>query len=179
MYRILAFALTHPESIRAFAHAARLQNRVVASRLQTRYFGLHAFKWIDATRRERHVRYEIAPKAGEQWIARARAREMGREFLREDLAAKLAAGPATFDLWLTLAEPGDRLDDPTRPWPANRKHVQAGRLQINGVSADQDAGCERRVFDPTRVTDGIECSEDRVLLARRLAYSVSIERRLA
>jgi catalase len=57
--------------------------------------------------------------------------------------------------------------------------VNAGRLEIRGRAADQDAGCERRVFDPTHVIEGIECSDDRVLAARRDAYSVSIERRLA
>ena len=80
---------------------------------------------------------------------------------------------------MQVGERGDRTDDPTRPWPKNRRRVNAGRLEIRTLAADQDAGCERRVFDPTHVIDGIECSDDRVLAARRDAYSVSIERRLA
>ena len=35
------------------------------------------------------------------------------------------------------------------------------------------------VFDPMRLTDGIEPSEDKILAARPPAYSVSIERRTA
>ena len=33
------------------------------------------------------------------------------------------------------------------------------------------------VFDPTRVVDGIELSEDPILRFRRHAYAVSVERR--
>jgi catalase len=33
------------------------------------------------------------------------------------------------------------------------------------------------VMDPTRVTDGIELSDDSILLVRSHAYSVSVERR--
>ena len=33
------------------------------------------------------------------------------------------------------------------------------------------------VFDPTRVTDGIETSGDTILAVRPRAYSVSVERR--
>jgi catalase len=54
-----------------------------------------------------------------------------------------------------------------------------GRLEITGMTADQGGGCEHRVFDPTRVVDGIDLSDDAVLAARRDAYSVSIERRFA
>ena len=35
------------------------------------------------------------------------------------------------------------------------------------------------VFDPMRLTDGIEPSDDAILAARPKAYSVSIERRTA
>jgi ABC-type branched-subunit amino acid transport system substrate-binding protein len=33
------------------------------------------------------------------------------------------------------------------------------------------------VFDPTKVTDGIRCSEDEILATRPHAYAVSVERR--
>ena len=39
------------------------------------------------------------------------------------------------------------------------------------------SGGEIFVFDPVRVTDGIELSEDPILQFRPKAYSVSIERR--
>ena len=39
------------------------------------------------------------------------------------------------------------------------------------------AACEKLVFDPMRLTDGIEPSDDKILLARPAAYSVSIDKR--
>jgi len=51
-------------------------------------------------------------------------------------------------------------------------------LELTAISADQEAECERQVFDPTRVTDGIELSADLILNFRPLAYDVSIRRRL-
>jgi 3-phenylpropionate/trans-cinnamate dioxygenase ferredoxin subunit len=45
------------------------------------------------------------------------------------------------------------------------------------VAADQAADCEARVFDPTVLPDGIECSDDPILHARSRAYSVSLAQR--
>jgi catalase len=176
---VLGFALRHPEAFRALVHAARRQRSVMASRLQARYFGLHAFRWTAAGGDQAFVRYELEPEAGERQIPRAEARARGRDFLAKDLAERLARGPAGFRLVVQVAEPGDPIDDPTRPWSKKRRRVNVGRLQITGLTADQDGGCERRAFDPTRVVEGIDLSGDPVLAARRDAYSVSIERRLA
>ncbi len=177
--RVLRYGLRHPEALRAIVHAARHQRSVMASRLETRYFALHAFRWTAAGGARIFVRYELEPEAGEREIPRAEARARGRDFLEKDLAERLARGPAGFRLIVQLAEPGDRTDDPTRPWPRSRRRVNVGRLEITGMTADQDSGCEHRVFDPTRVVDGIDLSDDPVLSARRDAYSVSIERRFA
>ena len=43
--------------------------------------------------------------------------------------------------------------------------------------ADPESGGDVVVFDPTRVIDGVELSDDPILHARPKAYSVSIDRR--
>ncbi|HEX6350058.1 MAG TPA: catalase family peroxidase [Candidatus Dormibacteraeota bacterium] len=176
--RLLRFALRHPESRRALVYAARRRGRLMASRWEAAYFGIHAFRWQGPEGGVTHVRYELNPEAGVREIGRREARGKDRDFLNQELAARLREGPLAFELCAQLAEAGDPTGDPTRPWPGTRRKIRAGRLEITGVSSDQQDGCERRVFDPTRVIDGIECSDDRVLAARREAYSVSIERRL-
>jgi catalase len=176
--RVLGYAVRHPESLRAILYSGRHLNRVPASWLQTRYNGLHAFRWIDAAGRATNVRYRFLPELGEREIARKDARALSRDFLHSDLERRLAEGPAGFRLLVQVAAGGDRTHDATRPWPESRRLVEAGRLELRSLSADQDAGCERRVFDPTRVVEGIELSDDPLLEARRAAYSVSIERRL-
>ena len=176
--RVLGFALQHPESVRALLHAGRHLNLVPASFLMARYDGLHAFRWIGGSGAVSHVRYRLLPELGEREIPRREARQLGRDFLHQDLQRRLAQGPVGFKLSIQVAAPSDRTDDATRSWPESRRLVEAGRLELRSVSADQADGCERRVFDPTRVIDGIELSDDPILEARRAAYSVSVERRL-
>ena len=48
----------------------------------------------------------------------------------------------------------------------------AGTLELTEL-----ADVEALIFDPTRVTDGIECSDDPILAARSAAYGVSFARR--
>ena len=57
-------------------------------------------------------------------------------------------------------------------WPDGRDVVVAGRLDLTGL-----ADAEPLIFDPTRVTDGIECSDDPILHARSAAYGVSYAQR--
>ena len=92
-------------------------------------------------------------------------------------ARRLAEGPAGFSLHVQLAEAGDPTYDSTRSWPSDRSEIVAGRLEVTAPVDDPLAGCERAIFDPTRVTAGIECSNDPVLNFRARAYSVSYERR--
>ena len=176
--RLLGYVLRHRESLRAVLYAGRRRGRLMASRWEAAYFGIHAFRWLGPEGADTYVRYELNPEAGVRDIPRGEARGKDRDFLNQELAEHLRQAPVAFELCVQLAEAGDRTDDPTRPWPAERRRVRVGRLEITRASSDQQDGCERRVFDPTHVIDGIECSDDRILAARREAYSVSIERRL-
>ena len=47
-----------------------------------------------------------------------------------------------------------------------------GRLELT-----EAADAEPLIFDPTRVTDGIECSDDPILHARSAAYGASYAQR--
>ncbi|HEV3473650.1 MAG TPA: catalase family peroxidase [Actinomycetota bacterium] len=173
--RVEAFVNAHPESHTAVAHAMFVQPPACYSKC--RYFGIHAFKWIDAVGNERFVRYRWEPEAGEATITEDESRAQDRHYLRTELARCLNEGPVAFTLDLQLSAEGDDPTDPTLMWPDERQIVTAGRLEITGLVEDQERDCEALVFDPTRVTDGIECSDDKILHARPLAYSVSHERR--
>ncbi len=76
-----------------------------------------------------------------------------------------------------LAQDGDPLDDPTAAWPEDRERVAIGRLEMTGLAFDREQDGDILVFDPTRVVDGIECSDDPILHARSWAYSESVLRR--
>ena len=106
----------------------------------------------------------LSPEAGSQ---------RGPNFLREELAERLARGPAAFRLTLQVAAAGDPTDDPTALWPADRPTAELGRLEIASISPTSAADEQRLIFDPANVPDGIELSADPILLARSPAYGVS------
>lgn len=159
------------------ANAAAL--RPPPSYAACKYFAVHAFKCIDAGGGERFVRYTWVPEAGDQRLTPWAARRLGRDYLQEEIRRRLATAPARFTLELEIAAPGDPVDDPSAQWPADRQRVVAGTLTLSGAIDDPEQGGDVIVFDPVRVTDGIELSDDPVLRFRPHAYSVSVERRIA
>jgi catalase len=170
------FLIRHPEAEAAFTEL--LAAGPPESFATLRYNGLHAFRWLDGAGGSRFIRYKWQPEAGEAALDRDAARALGRDYLRPELEARLASGPVAFRLEVTIAEAADPTDDPTVEWPASRRRIDAGRLELTAISADQRLECERQVFDPTRLTDGIELSADRILSFRARAYDVSASRRL-
>jgi catalase len=165
----------HREALPAVLAFTRLRPPAGYDRL--RYNGLHAFRWVDAGGGERFVRYSWVPAAGEATLSRAEARERSRDYLTQELIERIAREPVRFNLELQIAAPGDPTDDPTVAWPKDRETVAAGTLELTGLETGRDRGGDVLVFDPIRVTDGIELSDDPILRLRSAAYSVSVERR--
>jgi catalase len=175
--KVTAFLGTHPETVPAVT--AAMTHPVPASYVTLAYHALHAFGFVDAEGSVRHGRYHFVPLAGEAALSDEDAAAASPDFLREELEERLAGGPAAFDLVVQLAGAGDPLDDPTAEWPDDRPTVSLGRLEITGLTADRDTGDDVLVFDPTRLADGLELTDDPILLARPGAYSVSVARRVA
>ena len=73
--------------------------------------------------------------------------------------------------------PDDAVDDPTAVWPEGRTRVRIARLEVTGLAFDRERDGDILVFDPIRVTDGVELSGDKLLQARSDAYAESVLRR--
>ena len=175
--KVGAFLGDHPEAVAAVT--AAMMHPIPASYTTLTYHALHAFGFVAADDTVRFGRYHWIPEAGEQAIDDEAAADRPPDYLREDLAERLAAGPAVFHLDLQLAADDDPLDDPTAEWPDDRRTVRLGHLEVTGLAFDRERDGDILVFDPTRVPDGIRISEDRILHARPGAYSVSVARRTA
>ena len=150
-----------------------------ASYATIRYYAVHAYVWVDGDGVRRYLRYTFVPEVSEPPLAPWQARRRGRDYLQEEICARLARGPVRFRLELQLAEAGDRVDDPTAVWPKQRRVVVAGALEHTGIDSERERGADVLVFDPVRVTDGIELSDDPLLRFREHAYSASVARRTA
>jgi len=153
------------------------QKPVPASYGQTNYYAEHAFLFTAADGTRRFGRYRWIPEAGEAFLSLDSASQRSANFLREELESRLHKGPVVFRLLLQLAGEGDATDDVNALWPADRPVVELGRLEVTSISSTGAADERRMVFDPTNVTEGIDLSGDRFLLARSAAYSISYDHR--
>jgi catalase len=170
------FLARHPEAI------ATLPGNVASLRPPTsyatcRYFALHAFHFLDAEGGSRYVRYTFVPEREEPRLWPWQARGRGRDYLQEEIRERVASGAIRFALEVQIAAPGDTVDDPTSAWPNDRERVVLGTLELTGLDTERETGDDVLVFDPSRVTDGIELSDDPVLRFRPSAYRDSVSAR--
>jgi catalase len=173
--RFFLYLATHPEARRAAAAAVKFKPPV--SYATCLYNAIHAYKWIAADGSERFVRYTWVPEAGEQSLPGGEAKQRGRDYLQEEVGERLAREPIRFTLRVQIAAPGDPTDDATAVWPDDRERVDVGKLELTELETGREQGGDVLVFDPSRVIDGIELSDDPLPLFRSQAYSVSVERR--
>ncbi|HUF83722.1 MAG TPA: catalase family peroxidase [Acidimicrobiia bacterium] len=165
----------HPESLTAAG--AVISATPPESYLRCAYNALHAYRFVDRDGGGRWARYRWEPDDGEASLTEEEAKERGPDYLQKDLADRLAEAPAGFTLSVQIAEDGDPTDDPTVVWPDERERVTLGRLEVTGLAHDREQGDDVLVFDPTRVADGIELSDDPILRFRTDAYAASVLRR--
>jgi catalase len=148
----------------------------LASFLMTEYFAIHAFRFVAADGATRFGKYRWAPALGVANLTHDEASQRVADYLTIDLLERLEKEPASFALHVLLSNEGDNPDDPTEEW-TDRETIVAGHLEITAPAEDQ-AACERLLFDPTRLCDGIEASNDPILLTRPHAYAISSKRRI-
>ncbi|TFF39455.1 catalase family peroxidase [Pseudomonas sp. RIT623] len=170
--KLQAFFASHPESAAFRQWAASYTPS--DSFANTAYHSINAFRLIAADGKAQPVRWALEPQAP---FAALPAQIDDKQFLQHDLQQRLAQGPLRWTLRLTLAEPGDPVDDPARPWPAERRSLDAGTLVLEQVDGPEQGACRDLNFDPLILPQGIEPSADPILAARSAAYSVSFNRR--
>jgi catalase len=141
------------------------------------YRALHAFCLVDADGGTHWGRYTWEPEEGPDYLNEEQVAAASRDYLQDEIRDRLAEGIARFTLEFTLANEGDPLDDPTVEWEGEHEVIELGELEVLRVVEDAETPGSPIVFDPMRLTDGIEPSADPILAARPKAYSVSIERR--
>jgi catalase len=173
--RLIGYIATHPRFVKALP-VVKEANKVPASYGSVAYHGLHAFRWIAADGSERFVRYHLQPAGGEEFLPRDAAKAKGADFLTTELDERLASQPVRFDYQVQIAAQGDSTVDPSAPWHSEQT-VTVGTLEITGVETEREHRGDIVVFDPMRVTDGIDPSDDPVLRFRTVAYSASVKLR--
>lgn len=169
--RLPAFLLRHPRLAASLpANLKALQPP--ASYASIPYYAVHAFKWTGADGASHWVRYTWEPLDPQPRLGRGEARSGGRDYLQEEITGRLANGTAGWVLKLQLAGEGENPHDPASEW-RSQDRIDAGTLTLTALTTEG----ETSVFDPMRLTDGIEASDDPILRFRPQAYSRSHELR--
>ena len=143
------------------------------------FYAVNTFYFTNAQGERRPARWTAEPVAGEQGLTDEQIKSLSPDFMQDELRGRTGNGPVAWDLYLQLPEEGDPLLDASTPWPADRKKVKVAQLRLASVDEPGTKGpCNDVMFDPTSVPDGIEPSDDPVLLIRPAAYAVSFSRRM-
>ncbi len=78
---------------------------------------------------------------------------------------------------MTLANPGDPIDDASKAWTGEHKVLNAGTLVLESTQPQDSGDCRDINYDPLVLPSGIEASADPLLAARSAAYASSYLRR--
>jgi len=148
-----------------------------ASFAEVTFYPIHAYGWLDADGGRTWVRYIFRATATK--AERLGDSFSGKDRLGEEMAARLERGPVTHEVWVQVAGEGHDPHRASSYWSGARE-LLAGRIVVTAPVDDPEGGpmsSTPTVFDPSRVVDGIELSDDPILRYRPSAYTESVSRR--
>lgn len=114
--------------------------------------------------------------AGEKYLDAAAVASMRPNYLIDEISERVAKAPVMFGWLAQIAQPDDKADDPSTPWPEDRQLVKLGTLTITGMAADQQGLSKDLLFLPNNAPDGIEVV-DPMIDVRGAAYPISFSER--
>lgn len=174
--KIKAFKASHSDNSPQAEFLAK--NNPPISWANSSYFGIHTFKFVNRENKTTLVRWRMVPQDGEKRMSDDEIKSSPPNFLEQKLIERVKHGPVRWDMMLTIGKPGDPENNPTLLWPSDRKEVKIGTLTISSATSQKGAECEKINFDPLVMADGIEPTNDLVLLFRSPAYAISFGKRL-
>jgi catalase len=169
---IEAFQETHPAA-KAFLTT---RDPPPVSYATTAYFGVNSFKFVNEKGAVTIGRYQLLPDAGRHFLAKDESAKAATNYLEDEIRQRVARGAVRFTVVLQLAEPGDKIDDPSVAWASTNKITTLGTLTVASVVPDSEATERALMFLPALLPAGIE-SADPMIQFRNEAYPVSYERR--
>lgn len=139
------------------------------------YYGVNAFKFTSKDGHAAFVRYQIVPAGGEHYLTEGDAKAATASYLSDEIKKRVAEGPVMFTVVAQIADAGDKVDDPSIAWPADRKTVSLGTISLTKSTGD-DAANKELVFMPNAIPAGIDAA-DPMIADRGAVYAASFARR--
>ncbi len=138
------------------------------------YNSINSFYLVDQTGKKTAIRFSFMP-VGEHEIAL----DPTKDFFLQNMLANLQAGEVAWNMVITIANPGDPVNNPAVPWKGDHKRINAGKFVVTSAMTETDGRCDAINYDPTVLSQGFEPSEDRMLEARSLIYAIGVGKRLS
>ncbi|TWB02284.1 catalase family peroxidase [Bradyrhizobium stylosanthis] len=175
MARVKAFSAANPETLNQANYIAA--RPLPGSLAGTTYWGVHSFPATNAENETRFIKFKVVPAGGEITLSEDEARTKPSDFLRDELARRMATGNVRFNVMALLDRPGDPTMDVTIRWPDedHRDEVRLGTIVITGFEPDE--ACDASIFNPANLAEGIGHPPDEIFAARRAAYTISLAKR--
>jgi catalase len=142
----------------------------------TSFYSVNAVQFTNAQGRNRFVRYQFIPEAGEHSLSPDEETTKSADYLSEEFAARVATNPVRFTWFAQIAEDSDVIDDPATAWPDNRQRVALGQIVIDRVGPNSPEADRSLAFMPGSLPSGIEFA-DPMLTIRNASYPNSFQER--
>lgn len=142
------------------------------------YHGINAFKFTNAAEDSVYGRYLVTPAAGVEHLDKETAAAQDKDYLMNELPQRLASEGVEFTLSIQIAQQGDVVNDATVIWPEDRPVVDLGTLRLTQMHEEAEGFEKATMFNPLALPEGIDPSDDPILIARPGAYAVSFQHRM-
>ncbi|KSV63466.1 hypothetical protein N185_36080 [Sinorhizobium sp. GW3] len=175
-------SVKHPTPLERFLDTHPVSKHFVetltspASYATATFFGINSFKFTNAEGKSAFVRYRFVPDAGEHYLKPEELKAMGPDYLQTDIVARIEKKPVRFDWYAQIAEDGDKIEDPSIPWPESRKLVRLGSFAFSGLPNDRATADKQTLFLPGTSHPGIDAA-DPMLIFRNHTYPISFGER--
>ena len=179
--RIFDFISQMPESMHMVVNLFSPRG-IPATYRNMQGFGVNTYKWVNAAGETKLVKYHWMPKQGVRSMtaedaANVQANDLGHA--TRDLYDSIGAGD--FPEWELLVQMMDDHDHPeldfdplddTKVWPENEFPAKpVGRLVLNRMPDNFFAENEQIAFGTGVLVDGLDFSDDKMLVGRTFSYS--------
>jgi catalase len=162
--RVKSFLAGHPEVARALGLVGA---RPITSGFgDDTYLSLDTFRFVNDAGVVVPVRWAMVPVQP----AAPGGAAGGQDYLFDDVIAALRRHPLQWRLMVTVGDPSDPTADPTLPWPAGRRQVDAGTLTLDRAESEDGGPCTGITYDPVILPPGMSLSDDPIPAARSAAY---------
>ncbi|WP_231446788.1 catalase family peroxidase [Brevibacterium zhoupengii] len=170
---VKAYLDDHPETVAAMKIVH--QHPPASGFENTTYRGLNAFGFTNEAGQTVPVRWMLVPQEPDD-SKKPPGEQSSEDYLFENLI-HAASTPLQWRLVLTLGRPEDPTDDATKPWPDDRRTIDAGTVTIKSIHTESPGNARDINFDPLILPDGIKPLDDPLLAARSSVYAQSFARR--